>query len=151
MKYDCKVVEDLLPLYKDGVCSDASTKVVEEHLAECPKCSELLNSLKDTLIDDLILKEKTDVIASQSRFFKRKSALVGSIIAAIFAIPILVCLIVNLASGQGLSWFFIVLTAMLIPTSLFVVPLVATRNRMFLTMGSFTASLILLTAGTGFS
>lgn len=146
MKYECKVVEDLLPLYKDDVCSDASKKVVEEHLAECPKCSDLLKSLKDNVIDELILRERDDVIGSQSRFFRRKSALAGIIIAAVFAIPILVCLIVNLASGQGLSWFFIVLCAMFIPTSLFVVPLVAPKNRMLLSMGSFTASLILLLA-----
>lgn len=146
MKYECEVIQDLLPLYKDGVCSEETTKVVEEHLSECPKCTEFLNELKDTVIDSIILKEKETVIESQSKFFKRKSALIGSIIAAVFAIPILVCLIVNLASGHALSWFFIVLAAMLIPTSLFVVPLLAPKNRMFLTMVSFTASVIALLA-----
>lgn len=146
MKYECDVIEDLLPLYQDGACSNATIRTVEEHLAECPKCTELLKKLKDTSIEDVILKERENVIGSQSKYFKRKSALVGSIVGGVFALPILVCLIVNLASGQGLSWFFIVLAAMLIPTSLFVVPLMATKNRMFLTMISFTASIILLLA-----
>ena len=144
MKYECSVIEDLLPLYKDGACSDGSRKIEDEHHAECPKCTEMLNALKDTAIDEMIVKEKEEVIGSQTKYFKRKSALIGSIIAGVFALPILICLIVNLASGQGLSWFFIVLAAMFIPTSLFVVPLMAPKNRMFLTMCSFTASVLLL-------
>ena len=146
MKYECDVIEDLLPLYQDGACTNATIRAVEEHLAECPKCTELLKKLKDTSIDDVIWKEKENVIGSQSKYFKRKSALAGSIVGGIFALPILICLIVNLATGQGLTWFFIVLAAMLIPTSLFVVPLIATKNRMFLTMISFTASIIILIA-----
>ena len=146
MKYDCDVIEDLLPLYQDGACTNATKRTVEEHLAECPKCTELLKKLKDMSIDDVILKEKESVISSQSKYFKRKSALAGSIVGGIFALPILICLIVNLATGHGLTWFFIVLAAMLIPTSLFVVPLVAPKNRMFLTMTSLTASIILLLA-----
>ena len=50
MKYECDIIEDLLPLYKDKACSAASSKAVEEHLAECPKCTQMLNALKDTVI-----------------------------------------------------------------------------------------------------
>lgn len=146
MKYECDVIEDLLPLYQDGACTNATIRTVEEHLAECPKCTELLKKLKDTSIDDVILKERENVIGSQSKYFKRKSALAGSIVGGILALPILICLIVNLATGHGLSWFFIVLAGMMIPASLFVVPLVASKNRMFLTMICLTASIILLLA-----
>ena len=146
MKYDCEVIQDLLPLYKDSACSVASALAVQEHLNECEKCKKLLEQLNDTSVEDLILMEKENVIGTQSKYFKRKSALAGSIIGGIFALPILICLIVNLASGHGLTWFFIVLAAMLIPTSLFVVPLMATKNRMFLTMTSFTGSIIILLA-----
>ncbi|MCR5501781.1 MAG: zf-HC2 domain-containing protein [Lachnospiraceae bacterium] len=146
MKYECNMIRDLLPLYKDGACSPESTKAVEEHLSECPSCKELLTELKDTSLDEMIVREKEEVIDSQSRFFKRKTALAGSIIAGILALPILICFIVDLANGKGLSWFFIVLAAMLIPTSLFVVPLMAPENRMFYTMCSFTVTVILLLA-----
>lgn len=146
MKYDCEVIQDLLPLYKDSACSVASALAVQEHLKECEKCNKLLEQLNDTSVDELILKEKENVIGTQSKYFKRKSVLAGSIVGTIFALPILICLIVNLASGHGLTWFFIVLAAMLIPASLFVVPLMATKNRMFLTMTSFTGSIILLLA-----
>ena len=46
MKLPCKVVEDILPLYYDGVCSEESTALVEEHLKDCPCCSRLLSDLR---------------------------------------------------------------------------------------------------------
>ena len=144
MKYECEMIADLLPLYKDGACSDASAKAIEEHIKHCPKCADFLLELQDTSIDMMMQRERDNVIESQSKFFKRKSAVAGAIVAALFGIPILVCLIVNLATGHALNWFFIVLAAMLIPTSLFVVPLMVPENKMFMTMTSFTASVILL-------
>lgn len=144
MKYSCDLISDLLPLYKDEICSEASRKIVEEHLAECPDCKKILNSLNDVTIDEKIVKEKDEVIGKQARFFKRKSALAGSIIGLIFSIPILVCLIVNLATGAGLTWFFIVFAGILVAASLIVVPLMIRENRMLITMASFTASVMLL-------
>lgn len=146
MKYECEIIQDILPLYKDNACSAASALAVQEHLKECEKCSKFYESLKDTSIDEMILRERDTVIGTQSKYFKRKSALAGSIIAGIFSLPILICLIVNLATGHGLSWFFIVLAGMLIPASLFVVPLMLPKNRMFFMMTSLTASIILLLA-----
>lgn len=146
MQYECEMIADLLPLYIDGVCSPASKRAVEEHLAECPDCRNTLEKLNNITIDSEIVKARDEVIESQSRFFKRKSALAGAIVAALFAIPVLVCLIVNIAHGNGLGWFFIVLTAMLIPASLIVVPLMAPENKMLHTMVSFTVSLMFLLA-----
>ena len=38
MKINCKVVEDLMPLYIDEVCSNESKQLVENHLATCHEC-----------------------------------------------------------------------------------------------------------------
>ncbi len=46
MKTNCKVIEDLLLLYVDEVCSDESKRLVEEHLKECDACSAKLNAQK---------------------------------------------------------------------------------------------------------
>ena len=35
MKVACKVIEDLLPLYRDQVCSRESRDMVDEHLKDC--------------------------------------------------------------------------------------------------------------------
>ena len=61
-------------------------------------------------------------------------------------IPVLVCLIVNLASGTGLSWFFIVLGGLAVAASLIIVPLMVPQDRLFWTFCAFTASLMVLLA-----
>ena len=148
MKYNCDMIADLLPLYIDKACSKSSEEAVEQHLSECQACSGLLADMQkcDTAIDKAIAKERTEVISKQAKFFKRRTAIAGCIIGALFALPILVCLIVNIATGAGLTWFFIVLAAILIPASLIVVPLMVPDNRFLWTVGSFTASLLLLYA-----
>lgn len=35
---NCDVIRDLLPLYADGLASEASEKLIEEHIAECTVC-----------------------------------------------------------------------------------------------------------------
>ena len=39
-RYSCEMVQDLLPLYEDGCCSEESKTVVEAHLAECSQCRQ---------------------------------------------------------------------------------------------------------------
>ena len=45
MKLSCKVIEDMLPMYYDGVCSAESATLVEEHIRECSQCSRVLSDL----------------------------------------------------------------------------------------------------------
>lgn len=144
MKYQCEIVRDLLPLYLDGVASGQSRQMVDEHLSECKECSALFSQMKNNELEIEVKEEKTDVIARQRKVFKRKSALVGSVLAGIFMIPILVCLIVNLATGAGLTWFFIVLASLLVAASLTVVPLMMPANKLLWTLGTFSVSLIML-------
>lgn len=47
MKISCKIIEDLLPLYIDDVCSAESRKMVEEHLSGCPGCLGKLKAMQD--------------------------------------------------------------------------------------------------------
>ena len=49
MKLSCKVIEDMLPMYYDGVCSEESAALVEEHLKECPHCSHILSELRSDI------------------------------------------------------------------------------------------------------
>ena len=46
MNLPCKVIQDMLPIYHDGVCSDESSALVEEHLKYCPACSAFLSQLR---------------------------------------------------------------------------------------------------------
>lgn len=42
MTISCEIIRDILPLYHDHVCSQASSELVEEHLKNCEKCQEEL-------------------------------------------------------------------------------------------------------------
>ena len=46
MKYPCDIIQDLLPLYLDGVCSEESKRAVEAHLSECAACKEFYTAMQ---------------------------------------------------------------------------------------------------------
>ena len=48
MKLHCTVIEDLLPIYLDGICSKESEELVEVHLLECPACRKMLAQMRQT-------------------------------------------------------------------------------------------------------
>lgn len=50
MSKQCKIIEDLLPLYHDGVCSEESREMIEEHLAQCAQCRSLLSEIDEELV-----------------------------------------------------------------------------------------------------
>ena len=62
----------------------------------------------------------------------------------LYGIPLLTCFIVNLATSGGLSWFFIVLTALAVCASLTLLPVFVEKKRGLVTLTSFTVSLIAL-------
>lgn len=39
-KLDCKIIEDLLPLYYDGAVNDVTKNAVKDHLNDCDKCKK---------------------------------------------------------------------------------------------------------------
>lgn len=150
MNKECEVIRDLLPLYADEVCSDTSRELIEEHLQACPDCSAMLEKLRTHEIETDLREEKEQVIEYQAKRFRRRSTTVGSVVSGVFMVPVLVCLIVNLASGSPLGWFFIVLGGLAVAASLIIVPLMMPENKLFWTFCAFTLSLLLLLAITCF-
>ena len=43
---NCNIIEDLIPLYIDGCCSEESKKTVTEHIQGCAGCRKLLEEMK---------------------------------------------------------------------------------------------------------
>ena len=150
MDKQCEVIRDLLPLYADDVCSDTSRQLIEEHLAECPDCSAVLTKIRASEIEDDLRAEKEQVIEHQAKQFRRRSATIGSTVSGIFMIPIVICLIVNLATGHVLDWFYVVLAGMAVVASLVIVPLNVTRDKLFWTFCAFTVTLLVLLAVCNF-
>ena len=46
MKNECDIVVDLLFGYNDGILSNTSKELVEEHLKKCEKCEKILEEIK---------------------------------------------------------------------------------------------------------
>ena len=49
-KISCNIIRDILPLYLDGVVSDDTEKMVEEHLKECDQCRNEAVKLKQDVV-----------------------------------------------------------------------------------------------------
>ena len=45
MKISCNIAKDLMIPYLDGICSDESVKLVDEHIRECSECREYLENI----------------------------------------------------------------------------------------------------------
>lgn len=144
MKYQCDLVQDLLPLYQDHICSEASRQIVEEHLQECEKCSGTAKQMQDVSLENQLTDERNVVLSAHRKQENRKSVMIGVATGGILLIPVIVCLICNIAIGHALDWFFIVLTAMLLAASLLVVPLVAANKKLLWTLLCGTGSLMAL-------
>ena len=43
----CEIIRDLLPLYCDGLCSEASKQEIEAHAAQCEECRAFLAEMKE--------------------------------------------------------------------------------------------------------
>lgn len=39
-KPTCGIIQDLLPSYRDGLTGESVTRMLQEHLAECPRCRQ---------------------------------------------------------------------------------------------------------------
>ena len=144
MKTNCSVIRDLLPLYADEVCSEESRALVQEHLQECSGCSEILRRLQETEIEEGLQDEKNGVIQYGTRWFKRRSTIIGAAVAGLFMIPVLVSLMMNFSIGMGVGWFFLVFASLCVPASFIIVPFLVPEDKIFWMFCSFCVSLILL-------
>lgn len=45
MTYPCNMIQDLLPLYLDGVCSEESKMIIEQHLSTCSTCKKYYEAM----------------------------------------------------------------------------------------------------------
>lgn len=100
MSKQCKIVGDLLPLYHDGVCSDESRQMVEDHLSGCSACRGLLKQIDREVnapAGDIENLRPLDAIKTTIRLGRRKSVIAG--------IAIALTAVVLLLSGWGLWWY----------------------------------------------
>lgn len=89
MKLSCKVIEDMLPMYYDGVCSEESAALVEEHLQECPHCSRILSELRsDIVIPEKNVDDMKPLKKIQKSYKKKKTLWMIAVAVILLLIPI---------------------------------------------------------------
>ena len=81
MSKPCEVIQDLLPLYVDGACSESSVEIIKEHLESCPECREIYQQLHSHTSEEILQKEKDGVISRHSRKLRK-----GKILTVIFSV-----------------------------------------------------------------
>ena len=62
MSKQCDIVRDILPLYVDGACSEASAEMVKEHLNACADCNAIYQKLLSHTSEDVLHEESESVI-----------------------------------------------------------------------------------------
>lgn len=67
---NCKVIEDLLPLYIDNTCSKESKILIEEHLKTCSKCNEIYKFMSENIEDDFNLDNQININLKEKDLLK---------------------------------------------------------------------------------
>lgn len=81
---DCEVIKDLIPLYKEGICSKESKKLVEDHIKTCDRCKNYFLNLDDSEISN---NEPLEFLSESINKNKRnRGFMIGSLILSIFLI-----------------------------------------------------------------
>ena len=58
-KMNCDIIKDLIPVYADEICSEATKICVEEHMKDCSECRRMLALYKDSALTDTKLEQKS--------------------------------------------------------------------------------------------
>lgn len=100
-RYSCDVIQDLLPLYEDGCCSEESKALVEAHLAECSQCRQARQEMQlpfsaHPLLEDISAEQVLKNGMRKVRRFLRRSL---TIAAAIMIACVALFLVWQLGSG----------------------------------------------------
>lgn len=87
MKLPCDIVQDLLPLYEDSLCSRATHEAVEEHLKECRNCGKQHTAVQEFHEPEVVAKPEQEKKATAKSFKKIRNRWIASIIVILLLIP----------------------------------------------------------------
>ena len=92
MKISCEIVQDLLPLYCDGVCSPESKQAVEAHLAECEKCKADVRFMEQDIKTNSVQAQDDKLAKAAAAAWKKGKtrAFIKGCLIALLSIAVLV-------------------------------------------------------------
>ena len=95
-RMSCNVIQDLMPLYIENMCSAESRELVETHIAECEKCRKLFyDYTDDTIVKEVRQPEKEEQAFQQilhkveNKIMKRVTVIAAVVISFVIAIGII--------------------------------------------------------------
>lgn len=95
-KMSCNVIQDLMPLYIENMCSAESRELVKAHIAECEKCRQLFSDYTDdTIVKEVRQPEKEEQAFQQilhkveNKIMKRVTVIAAVVISFVIAIGII--------------------------------------------------------------
>ncbi|HAE91817.1 MAG TPA: hypothetical protein DCG60_04110, partial [Tissierella sp.] len=65
----CNIILDLIPLVKDGVASDDSAKIVNEHIKSCNSCKEEFEAFEDIYSERKSINDKKIIYNIKKNIF----------------------------------------------------------------------------------
>lgn len=87
---DCEVIRDLIPLYVDDAASEASQKLVKEHIESCRECKKMMEDMKGTL---QIPVSATEQVKNMEPFYKLRKSLVKTIVKVSVIIGVVIAVL----------------------------------------------------------
>ena len=106
MNVPCSVIQDLLPLYHDGICSEESRQLVDAHLGECAECKDVLHTMNEKLILGDDVEKAAPLLSVRMTWNKEKRR----VFVKALSIALAVCLLL-LTAWWGLTcWDCVPLT-----------------------------------------
>lgn len=138
---DCGVVDDLLPSYLEGLCTDSSRRLVEAHLEDCPACTEKARRLRESILSGAGLERQA---LDTARKIRRRLLFQGTAGCFLVGIQCLAGLQRLLAGPWGLDpahffWLAAVLTACALLSAAQKHPMEKADRRLLLAAGLLAA------------
>lgn len=91
-KISCDIIKDVLPLYLDGIVSEDTKEMVEEHLSSCDSCRKEAELLKQNLVlpsmQNIQLSEVRVLKKLKSKFRKKNTIIFVSSVIIIILLAI---------------------------------------------------------------
>ncbi len=106
MKLSCQIIQDLLPLMQDGVCSEDSRLAVLEHLDTCAACRKLTDHMIEFYEKELVLETKDNDTVIRKGLKKIRRRWIVSVIAVLMIAPLILLgvMIRNEAKEEGICF-----------------------------------------------
>ena len=96
MYNQCEIVQDLLPLYVDGACSESSAAMIKDHLENCPQCKVLYEKFCSDSGEEMLKAEMVEVVAKHKHQVEKKRLLeiTASVVITSAVAVLVICLLI---------------------------------------------------------